>query len=271
MLKIGDFSKLSRISVRMLRHYDEIGLLKPAEIDRFTDYRYYHESQLPTACRITALKDMGFRLAEICEILPVYDDREKLAAYLDARKAELEELAAETAHRLRLLDTARKRLRKEENMNYDVNIRTLPERYAATVHMVIPHYEDEGMAWHYLCKETDHMPLVPDDPCYCMVEFLDKEYKENDVEIMASKSVRGSYPDTEHVVFRTLPAVTYAGCTYKGSYTQIDDVVAAVSAWIEANGYDYDGPMFDIYHVSPHETQDADEYITEVCFPVKKK
>ena len=49
MLKIGEFSKLSRVSVRMLRHYDEIGLLKPAEIDRFTDYRYYREDQLPTA------------------------------------------------------------------------------------------------------------------------------------------------------------------------------------------------------------------------------
>ncbi len=52
MLKIGEFSKLSRVSVRMLRHYDEIGLLKPAETDRFTDYRYYREDQLPTAgCR----------------------------------------------------------------------------------------------------------------------------------------------------------------------------------------------------------------------------
>ena len=60
MLKIGEFSKLSRVSVRMLRHYDEIGLLKPAEIDRFTDYRDYREDQLPTMCRITALKDMGF-------------------------------------------------------------------------------------------------------------------------------------------------------------------------------------------------------------------
>ena len=54
MLKIGEFSKLSRVSVRMLRHYDEIGLLKPAEIDRFTDYRYYREDQLPTAGRARA-------------------------------------------------------------------------------------------------------------------------------------------------------------------------------------------------------------------------
>ena len=62
MLKIGEFSKLSRVSVRMLRHYDEIGLLKPAEIDHFTDYRYYREDQLPIAGRIAALKDMGNRL-----------------------------------------------------------------------------------------------------------------------------------------------------------------------------------------------------------------
>ena len=56
--------------------YDEIGLLKPAEIDRFTDYRYYSEAQLPTVCRITALRDMGFGLADVCAILPIYDDRE---------------------------------------------------------------------------------------------------------------------------------------------------------------------------------------------------
>ena len=67
MLKIGEFSKLSRVSVRMLRHYDEIGLLKPAEIDCFTEYRYYREDQLPTACRIAALKDMGFSLVDIVE------------------------------------------------------------------------------------------------------------------------------------------------------------------------------------------------------------
>lgn len=60
MLKIGEFSKLTQVSVRMLRHYDEIGLLKPAEIDCFTDYRYYKEEQLPAMCRIKALKDMGF-------------------------------------------------------------------------------------------------------------------------------------------------------------------------------------------------------------------
>ena len=55
MLKIGEFSKLSRVSIRMLRHYDEIGLLKPFEIDPFTGYRYYHEDQLPIVGRISKL------------------------------------------------------------------------------------------------------------------------------------------------------------------------------------------------------------------------
>ncbi len=69
MLKIGDFSKLSRISIRMLRHYNEIGLLIPESIDDFTGYRYYSEAQLPVANRITALKDMGFSLGVISQIL----------------------------------------------------------------------------------------------------------------------------------------------------------------------------------------------------------
>ena len=271
MLKIGHFSKLSRVSVRMLRYYDEIGLLKPAEIDRFTDYRYYSEAQLPTVCRITALRDMGFGLADICAILPIYDDRERLDDFLAARQAELEQQRDDVAQRLRLLDTARKRLRKEETMNYDVTIKTLPERYAATVRMTIPRYQDEGMVWHVLCRETDSMHLLPTDPCYCCVVFLDGEYKEKDVTVEAQKTVKGPYPDTEHVRFRTLPPVTYAGCTFKGGYEQINDVTAVLTAWIEANGYEYAGPMFDIYHVSPHETSDPSEFVTEVCYPVRKK
>ncbi len=271
MLKIGEFSKLSRVSVRMLRHYDEIGLLKPAEIDRFTDYRYYREDQLPTAGRIAALKDMGFSLADIVKILVVYDDREQLERFLAARQRELEALSRDTAHKLTLLDAARKRLRKEEDMSYSVTIKTIPERYAATVQMTIPRYEDEGMIWGKLAEETCRMKLVEADPCLCAVTYLDGEYKEENVEMMAWKTVKGSYPDTEHVKFRTLPEVIVASCTYKGSYTLITEVYAAVVAWIEANGYETSGAMFNIYHVSPHETQNPDEFVTEICYPVKRR
>lgn len=106
MLKIGEFSKLSRVSIRMLRHYDEIGLLKPSSIDRFTGYRYYSEDQLPVVGRITALKDMGFSLSVITDILSDYGDREKMESYLLAKEKELRAISAQTEQRLRLLETA---------------------------------------------------------------------------------------------------------------------------------------------------------------------
>ncbi len=271
MLKIGEFSKLSRVSVRMLRHYDEIGLLKPAEIDSFTDYRYYREDQLPTAGRIAALKDMGFSLADIVRMLEAYEDRDQLERFFSSRRKELIALSQDTAHKLTLLDAAQNRLRKEEDMRYDVTLKTIPERYAATVRMTIPRYEDEARIWGTLAEETRHMKLVEDDPCLCAVTYLDGEYKEENVEMMAWKTVRGQYPDTEHVKFRMLPEGTVASSTYKGSYTQITDVYAAVVSWMEENGYEPGGPMFNIYHVSPHETLDPDQFVTEICYPVKKK
>ena len=267
MLKIGDFSNLSRVSIRMLRHYDDIGLLKPAEIDEFTGYRYYHEEQLFTIGRITSLKDMGFALADIIKILDDYDDKEKMDAFLSERQKELSKLSKETEYKLMLLDTARKRLRKEQNMSFDVTVKTIPERYAATVQMVVPHYEDENILWGTMMSECKN--LVPSDPCLAAAEFLDDEYKEENVEIIAWMTVKGTYSDTEHVKFKTLPAVKVASCIVKGSYDQMGDACATVVSWIKANGYRMNGRMFNIYHVSPAQTQNPDEYVTEACFPLE--
>ena len=71
--------------------------------------------------------------------------------------------------------------------------------------------------------------------------------------------------------FRTLPAVTVASCTFRGPYEKIGEVYAAIAAWIADNGYECDGPMFNIYHVSPHETNDPEEFVTEACYPVRRK
>ena len=270
MLKIGDFSKLARVSIRMLRHYDEIGLLRPAVTDPATGYRYYHESQLPAACRITALRDMGFGLAAIGEMLRC-SEPDALARHLCVRRAELAALAEETAYRLRLLDAAMERLRKENEMHYDVTLKTIPQRQAACLRMTIPSYEAEGMAWSLLAQETAPLRVVPDDPCLCSALFHDGEWKETDVDVEVQKTVRGAYPDTAHVRFRTLPAVTVASVTYRGSYAMISDVYADILAWIADGGYECDGPMFNIYHVSPHETQNPDEFVTEVCYPVRRR
>ena len=253
----------------MLRHYDDIGLLKPAETDDFTGYRYYREDQLFTIARITALKDMGFSLAEIVKVLDIYEDADKLDAFLAKRKEELDALAAQTEYQRMLLDSARMRLRKEQIMNFDVTVKTIPERYAATVQMTVPGYADEGMLWTTMFSETAATPLVQADPCLVAAQFLDPEYKEENVEILAWMTVKGTYQDTEHVKFKTLPAVKVASCIVKGSYDQMGDACACVASWIGANGYKMNGPMFNIYHVSPAQTQNPDEYVTEVCFPVE--
>ena len=86
MLKIGEFSKLSRVSIRMLRHYDEIGLLKPVCIDSDSGYRYYSENQLPMIARIVALKNMGFALSVIARLLEHYEDKMVLEQYLLLKK-----------------------------------------------------------------------------------------------------------------------------------------------------------------------------------------
>ena len=269
MLKIGEFSKIARVSVRMLRHYDEIGLLKPVKTDDFTGYRYYSENQLPLMGQINALREIGFSLADIVKMTEDPGDREKLETFFEKRRAELRNLAELTARQTRLLDSAQNRLRKEEKMAYQISIKTIPERYAATVHMVIPHYEDEGKVWQVLCEETEGMNMIPDDPCLVAAEFPDDEFKEENVEVFAWKTVKGVYPDTEHVRFKTLPAVKVASCVVKGGYEQMPEVYGAVISWVKENGYEPQGALFNIYHVSPHETRNPEDYITEVCYPVK--
>lgn len=272
MLKIGEFSKLSRISIRMLRHYDELGLLMPVEIDRFTGYRYYAEEQLIAAGRITSLRDMGFGLAAIGVMLAQRDDREAMERMMDEQLSALNAQAALIAAQIRLLRTAKERLRKDEEiMHYDVTLKTIPERYAACVRMTIPSYDCEGMLWSALVSETAHLHMQDGDPCLCAVVFYDHEYKEQDVDCEAQKTVKGRYPDTENVRFKTLPAVRVASTTVKGSYDLIRGASAAVASWVRDNGYSFDGPAFYIYHISPHETQNPEEFVTELCYPVKEE
>jgi DNA-binding transcriptional MerR regulator len=83
MFKIGEFSKMVRVSARMLRHYDQCGLLSPAETDRFTGYRLYNAEQIPQLTRIVELRDMGFGIDEIKEILPNYKNAEFMSGALE--------------------------------------------------------------------------------------------------------------------------------------------------------------------------------------------
>lgn len=272
MLKIGDFSKLSRITIRMLRHYDEIGLLVPQSIDDFTGYRYYSEAQLPLANRVNALKDMGFGLSVISEILKTYDNPQALKQYLMLKQSEMKEQAEKTGRQQLLLETTINRLGKDETiMEYNVTLKEMPQRYVASLRKVIPAYDKEGMLWEQMMRETAPQNVQYANPCNSLAVYHDEGYKENDVDVEVQISVRGIYENTENVVFKTVPAALIASATYKGSYEQITAANHAVANWVRDNNYEFNGAMFSIYHVSPAQTQNPDELVTEVCYPVQKK
>lgn len=272
MLKIGDFSRLSRISIRMLRHYDEIGLLRPQTVDPFTGYRYYSEAQLPLAGRIRTLKELGFGLAAIHGLLEQYENAAQMEQFLLCKREELARQQQMLQERLQKLDSAIKWLRKDGTMTeYDVSLKMLPERYAASVRQEIPCYAQEHILWRRLLEETAPLHIQQPAPGCAMAIFHDGEYKEADVDVEVQLSVTGCYPDTEHVRFKTMPPVQVASATYKGSYEQITAASNAVANWIADNGYEMDGVSFCIYHVGPHTTQNPDDYVTEVCYPVRRK
>lgn len=272
MLKIGDFSRLSRISIRMLRHYDEIGLLRPQVVDTFTGYRYYSEAQLPLAGRIQMLKDLGFGLAAIREILEQYEDAAQMERFLLCKRQELAQQEQQLHEQLRRLDSTIRWLRKDGTMmDHNVSLKTVPQRYVASVRQIIPCYEQEGTLWQTLMRETEPLHIQQANPCYALAAFHDRGFKETGVDVEVQMAVLGSYPNTEHVQFKTVPPVQVASTTYQGGYEQMGQVNEAVAQWIADNGYEMCGPAFNIYHVSPHETQDPDKYVTEVCYPVRKQ
>lgn len=272
MLKIGDFSKLSRISIRMLRHYDEVGVLHPECVDAFTGYRYYSETQLPKAGQIQTLRSLGFSLAVMKEILEQNGEALQMEQFLVAKKEELIQEMDKTRQKLQLLDSTLKWLRKDGNlMDYNVTLKTMPERYVASVRQVIPAYNREGILWELMCKELASQKVQHATPEYGLAIFHDEGHKEQDPDVEIQVSVTGNYKDTEHVKFKTVPPILIASATYKGSYDQVSRVNAAVANWVVENGYNFAGKSFCIYHVSPAQASDPDELVTEVCFPVEKK
>ena len=105
MFKIGDFSKLTLVSIRMLRYYDEVGLFKPAEIDAFTGYRYYSAKQISTLNLIISLRDMGFTVSDIAIAIKEQSD-EKLKNLLKQKEDEVKNNIKAEEEKLRKINYA---------------------------------------------------------------------------------------------------------------------------------------------------------------------
>lgn len=256
----------------MLRHYDEIDLLKPQTVDEWTGYRYYDEAQLLAANKIQLLKNLGFGLSTIKEVLTHYDDYAEIEKLLKIRQAELVTEEIELRERIKLIDSTIKNLKQEGNfMNYVVNLKTIPELYVASVRKVIACYMKESELWSLLMAEVTKQKCKETTPCYPISVYHDKAFVESNADVEVRFAVEGKYSDAGEVKFKKVPAVEVAACMFKGGYEQIAAVNEAIAKWANKNGYEFNAAAFWIYHKSPYETKTPEDYITEVCFPVKKK
>ena len=126
-------------------------------------------------------------------------------------------------------------------MKYNATLKTLPQRYVASVRKVIPTYDKESILWNIFMTETAKMNLNLADLFYSLAIFHDECYKENDVDVELEGTVKGTYENTENVVCKSVPPVQIAFAIYSGSYEQITAVNAAVADWVNENGYEFDG------------------------------
>jgi len=143
LIKIGDFARLGHVSVVTLRHYDEIRLLRPVAVDSVTGYRYYAVAQLPRLNRILALKDLGFSLEQVEQVLRGGLTPDQLRGMLMLKQAEVEQHAAAEQGRLTRIAARLRQIEREDNMlEYDVALKTVPSMLVAARRVTIPRNDD---------------------------------------------------------------------------------------------------------------------------------
>src|SRR3982750_1709449 len=138
MFTVGEFSRLAQVSKRLLRYYDEFGLLKPLHTDRFTGYRYYSAEQLPQLNRILVLKDLGLALEQIRDILHNKVSADEIQGMLLLKKAEIEQQLQSEIQRIRNIESRLQSIRNAEtHQPLDVVMKQIPAQPVLSVRTII--------------------------------------------------------------------------------------------------------------------------------------
>jgi DNA-binding transcriptional MerR regulator len=265
---IGEFSRLARISVRMLRHYDERGVLRPSSVDAASGYRYYSPAQLLAAGRVVALRDAGFPVAEIARLLPLLDDPAAVRRAVEEQRSRLLADADDVRRRLERVDHLITTL-EESVMSVDVRRTTLPPMTVAALREVVPTYADEGLLWQRLPAAMQAAGAVPAAGALAGATFHDDGFQERDPDVEIWLQVAAPFTGTGGVRCVEVPARDVALATFTGGYEQVGAVTAAIGDWIAGHGLAMDGPMFDVYRVGPAQERDPQRWVTDVCQPVR--
>ena len=223
MIRIGDFSKLSRVSVKTLRFYDEMGLLKPIEVDRFTGYRYYEFDQLPRLHRVLALKDLGFSLEEIGYLLEEDLSAEQMRGMLKLRQAEIRQRVGEEAARLERVELWLRQIEQEDSMSkYDVVIKKMEVIKVASVRGVVPTPPDQRSLWDELVGYLNQQGARMIGPPQAI--YHDKEFKERDWDIEVCMPITDELTPDQRVKVYDLTAYEKMACVvHTGPFATIGE------------------------------------------------
>ncbi len=270
MFKIGEFSKLTQVTVRALHHYETINLLIPQTIDPFTKYRYYSATQLEVVNKIKMLQMIGLPLKTIKEILES-NNTDLLEKYYDLRIIEIESELEELQLKKQFIKKYQNKVKEGIYMEkYNVELKTIPKRKVMSMRKVLPTFSDEGQLWTELYNESLRQPVTLTTPPTGLTFYHDKAYKESDVDIEIQSNIVGEYTNTNNIKFFDAPSFVMASVTFSGSYDQMPEVTEALATWIELNNYQIAGPMVNISHVSPVQDPNPENWVTESGFIVEK-
>ncbi len=282
MLKIGEFSQLGQVSVRTLRLYDELGLLKPAQIDRFTDYRSYSIEHLPRLNRILALKDLGLSLEQIARLLDEKVPAAQLRGMLKLKQAELEQQLQADQVRLARVEARLRQIELEGQQSpYDIVLKEVEAQTIASARQIVPTAEDMD----YYCAATyrqvyawlDRHDVAPSGREFTI--YHNQEYTEEQIDLEAAvvierDAIRFLTAASEGpVTVRELPAVpSMASVSYQGPLSGLGQAITALSTWIEQNSYSPAGLFREVFlSAQPHTLKRADHAVIELQIPVARK
>jgi DNA-binding transcriptional MerR regulator len=264
MFRIGDFSRLSHVSIKALRYYDEVGLLKPTFVDGATGYRYYSADLLSRLNRILVFKDLGFSLDEIAmllqEGLPAGKLREALASrreYLSTRIAEEQNRLARVAAWLMQIDLER------SDGTWQIKVRHLAPRLVAAIRENVGSYDEAAVLFSELERHLKRHNASGQQgavwhSCAGQADGIDCE---------AIALLNRPVPSSNRVLVYEIPSGLNACLTHHGSDESVADAYLAAHSWITKNGYAITGPPCEVYWQGGVAHDDGPG-VTEIRYPI---
>jgi len=275
MFTIGDFAKLGLVSVRMLRHYDAIGLLRPATVDAISGYRFYQAEQLHRLYRIVVLKDLGFTLAQVQEILDEKITSEQLAGMLRLRKAQLSDQLSADHARLRAIEARLRTIELEGFMpTEDVVLKQVAPLRIAELSGVAAGYGPEYISptisplYDQLMQQLCNANVTPTGSA---IAYYEAEAPETSDAVVVHAGMPVSVEPDMRFDFDVvdLPALTEAATIiHRGSMDDVMPSLAQLADWIEDNGYQPLGYHREVY--LDYDPERAEEGVTELQIAIRK-